>query len=101
MTKKGPFLTRWNAYKNYIGDIILNIEKSKAFLLRWGNITGIPAVIVCIKHCAGGLKQHSKTDRQKQRYEMKRRDRTVIVCRYDYVHDMQENLQISYTNNGV
>lgn len=52
----------------HIGDIIFNIEALKALLLRWGDITRMPAVIVSIKYCAGGPTQHSKVDRQKHKY---------------------------------
>lgn len=52
----------------HIGDIILNIEALKALLLRWGDITRMPAVIVSIKYCAGGPVQHRKVDRQKHKY---------------------------------
>lgn len=45
------------------------------------------ALIVSIKCCAGGPKQHSKIDRQKQTNKYIRdEETTVFVCRCDYVH---------------
>lgn len=85
-------------------DIILTIEELKSFLLRWGNLTRMPAVIVSIKYCAGCPKQHNKADRQKQinkdlRDEGEKQNSFVYMC--DYFIDIQRNLQMNYTNNRV